>query len=307
MPSATKVGSSSNPKVTATLPSRLCRKARSDAKRVGDKAPGAIIAALSRAAPRPARDVTRHLPLMPHDGQGAPGSGLLARRAEAQEGPVAHGGVEVPGVAREIYRRRVVVLGQHRAMAVDETLELGFVAVDPARRLVGRGLEPDADLVLAPDARRQHVELQPADDADDPVAAGERLEDARHAFLGELLQRASQMLRLHRVVEPDAAQDLRREIGDAGHTDLVTFGERVADAQGAMIGDAEDVARPRLLGEVALARQEEHRVLHAHEPAAPRMLQLHAAAEAAGAEAQEGDAVAVLRVDVGLHLEDESR
>src|SRR5690348_1760031 len=116
----------------------------------------------------------------------SPGSGLLARRAEAQLGPVAHGGVEVPGVAREIYRRIVVVLGDGGTVPVDEALELRLVAVEPARRLVGRGLEPDADLVLALDAPRQDVELQRSHDADDPVAAGERLEDAGDAFLGEL-------------------------------------------------------------------------------------------------------------------------
>src|SRR6185437_15701795 len=93
----------------------------------------------------------------------------------------------------------------------------------------------------------------------------------------------------------------------AGDADLVALGQRVADPERAVIGNAENIAGPRLLGEIALARQEEHRVLHAHEPAAARVLQLHAAAEAAGAEPQEGDAVAVLRVDIGLHLEDESR
>src|SRR6185437_14247397 len=101
------------------------------------------------------------------------------------------------------------------------------------------------------------------------------------------------MLRLHRILEPDAAQDLGREIGNAGDADLVALGERVADPERAVIGNAKNIAGPRLLGEIALARQEEHRVLHAHEAAAARVLQLHAAAEAAGAEAQEGDAVAV--------------
>ena len=36
------------------------------------------------------------------------------------------------------------------------------------------------------------------------------------------------------------------------------------------------------------------------------MLQLHAAPEPARAETQESDAVAMLRVDIGLHLEDEA-
>ena len=39
------------------------------------------------------------------------------------------------------------------------------------------------------------------------------------------------MLRLHRIVEPHAAQDFGREIGDAGEDQRLAFGQRVADAQ----------------------------------------------------------------------------
>src|SRR5262249_3143985 len=116
-----------------------------------------------------------------------------------------------------------------------------------------------------------------------------------------------EMLRLERILEPNAAKKFRREIGNAGDADGIAFAERVSDAQRAVIGNAEDVAGPRLLSEVPLARQEEHRILDAHEPGAARMPQLHATAEAAGAKAQEGDAVAMLRIDIGLHLEDEGR
>ncbi len=86
----------------------------------------------------------------------------------------------------------------------------------PAGKLEARGLKRHVKVVFGADPLRQHVELQGADHADDPVAADQRLEQRVDAFLGQLLQRAAQMLRLHRVLETHAAQDLGREIGDAG-------------------------------------------------------------------------------------------
>jgi len=73
-----------------------------------------------------------------------------------------------------------------------------------------------------------------------------------------------------------------------------------------MVGDADDVAWPRLLGEVALAGEEEHRGLHRHRAPGADVLQFHAALEAAGRDPQKGDAIAVLRVDIGLHFEHET-
>ena len=48
-----------------------------------------------------------------------------------------------------------------------------------------------------------HVELQRADDADDPVRADARLEHRRRALFRELLQRAAEVLRLERVLGAD--------------------------------------------------------------------------------------------------------
>src|SRR3546814_2041009 len=73
-----------------------------------------------------------------------------------------------------------------------------------------------------------------------------------------------------------------------------------------VVGKADDVARPGLLGQLAVARQEQHRVVHVDGLAAARMLQLGAALEVAGAQPQEGDAVAVVGVHVGLDLEHEA-
>ena len=52
--------------------------------------------------------------------------------------------------------------------------------------------------------------------------------------------------------------------------------------------------------------REKHQGLHRHVSAGADVLQFHAALETARGEPHKGDAVAVLRVDVGLHLEDET-
>ena len=114
------------------------------------------------------------------------------------------------------------------------------------------------------------------------------------------------MLGPHRIVEAHPAQDFRREAGNAGDAERLALGQRIADAQGAVIGDADDVAGEGLLRQLALAGDEEHGIVDRDLLAAAHLRQLHAAPEAAGAEAQEGDPVAVVRVHVRLDLEDEA-
>src|SRR5438132_1283440 len=83
-------------------------------------------------------------------------------------------------------------------------------------------------------------------------------------------------------------------------------GRAVPIAEAVELGALAGEPAPRLLGEVALPRQEEYRVLHRQQALGARILQLHAALETAGAYTHEGDAVAVLWVDIGLHLEDKT-
>src|SRR3546814_21010034 len=90
---------------------------------------------------------------------------------------------------------------------------------------------------------------------------------------------------------------------EAGERQRFALGQRIADVEVAVVGNADDVARPGLLGHLAVARQEQHRVVHVDGLAAARMLQLGAALAVAGAQPQEGDAVAVVGVHVGLDLE----
>ena len=61
--------------------------------------------------------------------------------------------------------------------------------------VVGRRLEVDVQIIFRLHPRLQHVELQLADHAHDPLSPPiTRLEHLGHAFLGEIVQRARQLL-----------------------------------------------------------------------------------------------------------------
>src|SRR5438105_3414177 len=74
------------------------------------------------------------------------------------------------------------------------------VGFEPARRLKRRAVEAGRQAVLGIEPRGQNIELQRTNDADDPIAAIQRLEDAGHPLLGQLFERVLQVLRLHRVL-----------------------------------------------------------------------------------------------------------
>ena len=120
---------------------------------------------------------------------GTEGSTLFAGLGEADCGPFLDRRAQIPGVAGEENRDTVMVLGAGRRVLDAEAVELrGVVGVEPAGRLIGGAVEAGGKAIFGGEPRRQHVELQGADDADDPVAASKRLEDARHPLLGQLLQ-----------------------------------------------------------------------------------------------------------------------
>ena len=99
------------------------------------------------------------------------------------------------------------------------------------------------------------LELQLADGADDEVRADLGAEQLGDAFLGQALQRLLQVLGLERILDPHALQDFRREVGQAGEADRPALRQAVADAQHAVVGDADDVAGEGLLGQFAVARR----------------------------------------------------
>ena len=104
----------------------------------------------------------------------------------------------------------------------------------------------------------------------------------------------------------DVGEDLGREARDLVVDDACGPGERVADAEVVVADEADDVARPGLVHGLALLAEELVRRGEADVLAGALVGDDHVALELAGADAQERDAVAVLRVHVGLNLEDEA-
>ena len=82
--------------------------------------------------------------------------------------------------------------------------------------------------------------------------------------------------------------------------------ERVADREGARIGQADDVARIGDVERFAVVGEELHRAREADFFAGARVAHRHVALELARADAHEGDAIAMARIHVRLNLEDEA-
>ena len=80
----------------------------------------------------------------------------------------------------------------------------------------------------------------------------------------------------------------------------------IAIAERAVVGDADNIARPGFLRDFAILRHEKQRIVQHDLLAAADMRQLHAAFEMSGCQPEKGDAVAVLRIHIRLDLEDET-
>src|SRR3546814_12275811 len=86
----------------------------------------------------------------------------------------------------------------------------------------------------------------------------------------------------------------------------LAFAEGIANRYGAVVVDAEHIAGPGIAGDLAIRSHEGERIGELHLLARAHMQRLHAWNVMTGADAQEGDPVAMLRVHVGLNLEHEA-
>ena len=105
----------------------------------------------------------------------------------------------------------------------------------------------------------------------------------------------------------EEGENLGREAGDLVIADGRVGGEGVADAERVVAHEPDDVAGPGLVHGLALAAEE---LVRGRKPRAAARLHVghdHVAFEPPRAHPEEGDAVAVLRVHVGLNLENEAR
>ena len=201
-----------------------------------------------------------------------------------------------------------VVLEQLNVGREVQLLFLDGALADIAQDLIGQALHAQLHAVLALHTVAEHVELQRADDADDDLLhAGVRhLEDLDGALLGDLLRALDELLALHGVLRADAGEMLRRERRDARKAELFARrGDGVADGEDAGIEHADDIPGVGLVDDLALLRHELLGLRQAQLAAALHMEHLCLALVLAGADAQEGEAVAVGLVHICLNLEDE--
>ena len=109
-----------------------------------------------------------------------------------------------------------------------------------------------------------------------------------------------------RIFDTDAAEQFGREEGDAGERQLFAFGEAVADLDVTVVRDADDVSGVGFFHQLAVVRHEGNHAGGGDFAVDTQVFHLHAALEFAGADAQEGDAVAVFRIHIGLDFKDKS-
>ena len=126
------------------------------------------------------------------------------------------------------------------------------------------------------------------------------------ALFAQVIQRLAQLLGLRGVPQHNAAQNFRCEVGQAGKAHVIALRQSIADAQGAVVWNTDDIAGFRAVGNLAILREKQDWRMNRNRLAKPRRRQLHAAFECAGAQSHERDAVTVLRVHIGLHLENEA-
>ncbi len=115
-----------------------------------------------------------------------------------------------------------------------------------------------------------------------------------------------QMLDAQRVFQPDAAEMLRRKMGDARKLQRFFLREGIAHFDGAVIVDPDDVSRVGRFDIGPVLRHENRGVGQGNLLVDAVMKHAHAPLELARADSHKRDAVAVRRIHVGLDFKNKS-
>src|SRR5690606_2729771 len=190
---------------------------------------------------------------------------MFAGSAEPDIRPALFYQAEIDAGRSQVGEVAAAVDGEVLVGLVLELLEFLLVAAfDPARRPDVDRLVGALDLVFLLETAGDHVELQHTDRAEDDVVVALGEEHLGGAFLGQLLQTLTQLLGFERVLQAHAAEQLRGEVRDAGETEVLAFGEGIADLDGAVVVQAEDVAGIGFFQVLALAGEEGQCVADGH-------------------------------------------
>src|SRR5687768_11866431 len=114
------------------------------------------------------------------------GSAFL-RRAESQPRVLFLLVADVPWGLRHEDEVAVAVAGEMGAVELLEFAQRALGTLEPPGGGEGRSLQSGLDLVFGLEPRKQHLELELADDADDPLRADIRVEHLDHPFFRQVV------------------------------------------------------------------------------------------------------------------------
>src|SRR3546814_3820371 len=111
----------------------------------------------------------------------------------------------------------------------------------------------------------------------------------------QVIQRLAKLLRFGGVLQGHATQNFRCKVRKASEAHIRLFAERIAHAQSAMIGNADDITRISLIRQLTVLGEEEDGTMDRDRFSMATQRQLHAPLERTGTEAPEGNPIPVLR------------
>jgi len=221
--------------------------------------------------------------------------------------PALLGEIQVDSGRGQIDELSIPVLRQILIGLVPKPREQGFVpAIDPPGGPDRYRLHDCLHTILVLESIGGHVELEYPHGPQDHVVVPERPEHLGGTLLAELEHPLVQGLHAQGVLEHQASEQLRGEEGDSPILQILPFGKGIPDLDGPVVVQADDVSGPGLLDMTALIRLKGDGIGYLNPLAGTGVMYLHSLPVAAGANPQEGNAVTMGRVHVGLDLEDEA-
>src|SRR5450755_2965376 len=186
-------------------------------------------------------------------------------------------------------------------MRVNKPVQLARIfRANPPGELEPAYLEAYGQAIFRVQPLGEDVELQGANDTRDRARPIIRQEQLHDAFLGHLPQSFPQLLRFHGIAGLDAAKDFGRETWHPAKDEILAFRQRIANAQGAVVWNADDIAGKSFLGKLTILREEKLRRVERDILAGAHELGLHATRQFTRTNAQKRDSVAMIRVHVRL-------
>src|SRR3546814_15287446 len=117
------------------------------------------------------------------------------------------------------------------------------------------------------------------------------MEYLNHAFFRQVIQRLAKLLRFGGVLQGHATQNFRCKVRKASEAHIRLFAERIAHAQSAMIGNADDITRISLIRQLTVLGEEEDGTMDRDRFSMATRRQLHAPLDRTGNRAPEGNPI----------------